>query len=198
MKATLLIAVVALATLASPAAAQKESSFLIYGMTSYVSPLAESNQNINGITDAVKASSEFGYSFGFEGMATPMLGLEFDYLYARHDIKHDTAGLLGETTFQPISATLNLHFPVGILDFHAGPTASYVNWGDLKLASGSKSKLDAQMGYGASAGLDVMVTQKLGIRGGLRWLNVKAQPSAGGEALDVHPLFVRLGAVGRF
>ena len=199
MKRFVLLAVTAIAVVASPPAHAEGSKLKVYGMLAYVSPLAQTDQNINGVTDAVKASDEFGYSFGLEFRANPLLGVELDYLYAKHDVTHHTAGLLGETAFQPISGTLNLHFPLGNLDVYGGPTVAYVNWGDLKPASGATTvKIDPEFGYGLSAGVDFAISPKLGIMGGLRWLNVQAQPDGNATALDVNPLFARVGLAAKF
>ena len=129
-----------------------------------------------------------------------MLGIELDYLYAKQEIEHETAGLLGETTFQPISATANFHFPIGMLELYGGPTAAYVNWGDLEAPSGGGSvELDPEFAFGLSAGVDIGITKNLAATGGLRWLNVSAQPAEGdGEELDVNPLFARFGIAARY
>jgi len=198
MKRLVCFAVAAL-TLASASSAFAQSSFKVYGMLAYVSPLADSDIDVNGVTDAVKASSEFGYNFGLEFRMSSLLGLEFDYLYAKQDVEHDTEGLLGETTFQPISGTLNLHVPVGLIDVYAGPTAAYVNWGDLKVPQGGGDvKLDAEFAYGVSAGADVNITPMFAVTGGLRWLKLEVGPEDGGDPLDVNPLFARLGVAARF
>jgi len=194
MKRLLSLAVAALAFASTAASPAQASGLKIFGMVAYVAPLAKTDQDVNGVTDAVKASKEFGYNVGLELRPNSLLGVELDYLYAKQELKHDTAGLLGETTFQPISATLNLHIPLGMLDFHGGPTAAYVNWGDLKLPSGGGNvKIDAEFGYGVSAGLDFGLTPQLGLTGGLRWLNVQAQPDGSSVPLDVNPLFARVG-----
>jgi len=199
MKRIAALAVAALTLMTAQTALAQGSKFKIYGMAAYVAPLSESDQDVGGVTDAVKASSEFGFNFGLEFRVTPMVGLEFDYLYAKHDVEGDTSGLLGETTFQPISGTLNFHLPVANLDLYGGPTASYVNWGDLEFASGGPdAKIDAEFGFGLSAGVDVSLTSNLAATGGLRWLNLQAEPEAGGEALDVHPLFARVGVAAKF
>lgn len=198
MKRLLLFAV-ALLTLLPARSALAQTGFKVYGMLAYVSPLAETDLDFNGVTDAVKASSEFGYNFGLEFRLNSLLGLEFDYLYAKHEVEHDTQGLLGETTFQPISGTLNLHVPVGTLDLYAGPTAAYVNWGDLEVpAGGGDVKLDAEFAYGVSAGADLYITPAFAVTGGLRWLKVEVGPEDQGDPLDVNPLFARAGVALRF
>ena len=195
----LAVATLALAFCQTAFAGDTNSKSKIYGTLAYVSPLAETDQNISGVTDAVKASSEFGFNLGLEFRTTILLGIELDYLYARHDLEHDTAGLLGETTFQPISGTLNLHVPLGNLDLYAGPTVAYVNWGDLKLPSGGGTvEIDAEFGYGISAGIDLEVLPSLAVTGGLRWLRLEAQPEGSSDALDVNPLFARVGVAAKF
>jgi len=172
--------------------------FKLYAMAAHVAPLATTDQNVGGVTDAVKASKEFGFSFGAEFRAMSLLGIEIDYLYAKHQVEHDAAGLLGEPTFQPISATLNFHVPVGNLDLYGGPTVAYVNWGDLKVPSSTTDvKIDAETGFGLSAGADLSIVSGIAVTGGLRWLNLKAKPEGGSE-LDVNPLLTRVGIAARF
>ena len=195
----LIVLAAAVLVAAIPREAQAEGSkYKLYGMLAYVAPLSESDQNIGGVTDAVKASSEFGFSFGGEFRASPLIGIELDYTYANQSIEHGQAGLLGETTFQPISATFNLHAPVGNLDVYGGPTAAYVNWGDLKAPSGGTDiKVDPEFAFGLSGGVDLNITQQFVATGGLRWLNLQAQ-AEGGNAVDVNPLFARVGVAVRF
>lgn len=199
MKRFSLIVVASLTVAVSQGALADGSKLKVYGMLAYVSPLAETDQTVSGVTNAVKASSELGYNFGLEFRATSLLGIELDYLYSKHDVEHDTAGLLGETSFQPISGTLNLHLPVGNLDVYGGPTAAYVNWGDLEPPSGGgKVKIDPEFAYGVSAGLDVNVMPRLAVTGGLRWLKLQAEPDGSSGAIDVNPLFARVGVGVRF
>jgi opacity protein-like surface antigen len=199
MKRLAFLATAVILLAVTQSAVADESKFKIYGMLAYVAPLSETDQDVGGVTDAVKASSEFGYNVGVEFRAGSLLGLEFDYLYAKHDVEAETAGLLGETTFQPISGTLNLHVPVGNLDLYAGPTAAYVNWGDLEVPSGGADiAIDPEFAIGLSAGVDVAILPNLAATGGLRWLNVKAEPEDGGDALDVNPLFARFGVALKF
>ena len=95
------VAALALAAVLSPAVAGAGTK--VYAMLAYVSPLSESDQDFGGVTEAVKASSEMGYNFGLEFRMGTMLGIELDYLYAKHDVEADVIGVLGEVAFQPIS-----------------------------------------------------------------------------------------------
>jgi opacity protein-like surface antigen len=194
MKRFLAAAALVLAAV-GPAAA--ESKFKVYGMLAYVSPLAESDQDVGGVTDAVQASSEMGYNLGIEFRASPLLGVELDYLYSKHDLEAKTAGFLGETAFRPISATLNLHLPVGPLDVYGGPTASWVNWGDIELPSGGEVEFDAEFAYGLSAGLDLPLAPAFALTGGLRWLSLEAEGD-NVQDLQVDPLFTRIGVAMKF
>ena len=170
----------------------------VYAMLAYVAPLSDSDQDIGGVTEAVKASSEMGYNFGLEFRMGGMLGVELDYLYAKHDVEGDLAGVLGEVAFQPISGTLNFHLPLGIADVYGGPTAAYVNWGDLELAGGSgEVEIDPEFAFGLSAGLDIALAPTISATGGLRWLKVGAEPE-GGDEVDVDPLFTRIGLALKF
>ena len=196
MKRTI-AAAVAVLCLASTQSAQAEGKFKIYAMAAYVAPLSESNQNVGGVTDAVKASKEFGYNFGVEFRTGSLLGIELDYLYAEEDVESDAAGVLGETTFQPISATLNFHLPVPTLDLYGGPTVAYVNWGDMKVPSSPDVKIDAETAFGLSAGADLAIVPGFAVTGGLRWLSLKANPE-GGSSVDVNPLFARVGIAAKF
>ena len=199
MRRTAALVAAALALgLVHPASAS-DSKLKLFGMVAYVSPLAKTDLDVGGVTDAVKASSEVGFNVGVELRLAPMIGLELDYLYAKHDLEHDQAGILGETTFQPISATANFHFPVSTLEVYGGPTVSYVNWGELKAPSGGTPvKIDPEVGYGVSAGADLNLTPQIAVTGGLRWLNLKAQPEGSPDALDVNPLFTRVGLAFKF
>ena len=200
MKRIIAVAVTAWC-LVSTQSAQAEGKFKAYAMAAYVAPLSETNQDIGGVTEAVKASKEFGFNFGAEFKAGSLIGIELDYLYAKQDVETDASGVLGETTFQPISATLNFHLPaVPKFDIYGGPTVAYVNWGDLKVTSSPGSpdvKIDAETALGLSAGADVGIAPGFAVTGGLRWLNLKAKPE-GGEAVDVNPLFARVGIAAKF
>lgn len=198
MKRLVLAAIAVLTLFATQSAVAADSKFKVYGMLAYVSPLSESDEDISGVTEAVKASSEMGYNFGLEFRMSPLLGIELDYLYAEQDLEGDTAGLLGTTTFQPISGTLNLHFPVGNLDLYGGPTVAYVNWGDLEVPSGPSIEIEPDYSFGISAGADINLTSNIAATGGLRWLNVAAEGEDSDDAVDVNPLFARIGVAFRF
>jgi opacity protein-like surface antigen len=196
MKRLLPLAAAILTLATTSTAIAQDSKFKLYAMLAYVAPLSETDQNVQGVTDAVKASDEFGFSFGGEYRASSLIGIEVDYLYAKQDVEANTAGVIGETTFQPISATLNLHFPLGTLDVYGGPTAAYVNWGDLEFAPSQDQEnvsIDPEFAFGISAGVDFNLGPQLAVTGGLRWLNVQAQPDGADDALDVNPLFARAG-----
>ncbi len=190
--ALLLVALV----LPRAAHAGKTYGFQMWAATTYVAPLSETDQNVSGVTAAVKASNEMGYEFGAE-IRTGLIGLQFDYLHARQDLEHSNAGLLGTADFNPISATLKLHLPTPILELSAGPTVSYINWGELDLRNGSTQKLDAKLGYGLSVGADLPLGRSLAITSGMRWLKADAKPK-GGTTYAIEPLITHVGVALRF
>lgn len=188
--------VLALLALPSAARAGKTYGFQMWAATTYVAPLSQTDQNVNGITAAVRASNEMGYEFGAE-LRSGLIGLQFDYLHAKQDLEHDNAGLLGTAEFNPVSATLKLHLPTPILELSAGPTVSYINWGDLDLRNGGTQKLDAKLGYGITVGADLPLGRSLAITSGMRWLKADAKPD-GGNDIAIDPLITKVGVALRF
>ena len=186
-----------LVALALPALAHAAGSgSRIWAAMSYVSPLAESDQNIGGVTEAVKASDEMGWQIGVE-LRSGMLGIAVDYLKSKHDFSASTAGLLGSTEFSPLSASLHFHLPGAMLDFYGGPTLSWVNWSDLELSNGTSLGVDASVGYGITVGAELPITPALGVGGNLRWLRLDAAPE-GGSDVAVDPLISNLSLSFRF
>lgn len=191
------ITLIALAALATPALAHAgNSGSRTWFAMAYVSPLAESDQSIGGVTDAVKASDEVGWQVGAE-FRGGMLGFALDYLKSKHDFSAATAGVLGSTDFSPISASLLAHLPTPMLDFYGGPTLSWVNWGELKLSDGTQQSLDASLGYGITVGADLPLSAKLAVGGSLRWLRLDAAASGVGD-VAVDPLISNLSLSLRF
>ena len=191
-----ILAVLAL-TLPSIAHAGKGYGTQFWAATTYVAPLSE--RSADGVSNALKASSEMGYQFGVE-FRSGFLGVALDYLHATPKFKSSTTGTLGTADFNPISATLQLHLPLPLLDLYAGPTVSYVNWGDLEVSGTSvKSKVDAKLGYGFSVGADLPLGHTLALTSGARWLKLDAKANAatlGTVAVD--PLITHLGIALRF
>lgn len=171
-------------------------SFKLFAATSYVAPLAQTDQNLGGVTAAIKASNEMGYAFGTE-LRAGYFGLGLDYLHARQDLEQNNAGLLGTTDFNPISATLYLHVPTPLVELYAGPTLTYVNWGDLTLGTGGAQQMDAKFGSGISVGGDFAIAKALALTAGMRWLKLEAKPK-GGNAIAVDPLVSHIGLALRF
>ena len=190
-------ALVALLAAVLPASALAAGwGFKMWAATTYVAPLSETDQNVGGVTAAVKASNEMGYEMGGE-FRSGLIGFAFDYLHARQDLQRDNAGLLGTTDFNPVSASLLLHLPTPVVELYAGPTASYVNWGDLELRNGGKQPLDPKLGYGVTLGGDFPIAKALAITGGMRWLRLEAEPKGSG-AIAVDPLVSHIGLALRF
>lgn len=196
---SMMIAIAAAVVLAAPAQAQ-DVNFKVFGAAGYVSPLSDENVTIGSVTDSIQAASQAGWNVGFEWRMTKLLGLEFDYLNATHDIEFGDA-TIGETTFQPISATLNFHLVhTKVVDFYLGPTASYVDWGNIDRNDGGSIPIDGEFAYGGSIGLDIGLGKSFAIIGGVRYLVVDLTATDAGtvDSVAVNPLVSRLGVAFRW
>lgn len=187
--------------MATPASAQQEWHYKIFGGMAYVSPLAEDKQDVGGVEEAIKASSEIGYEFGVEFRFAKLIGLEFSYVDAEHDIEVDDI-VIGTASMKPLNAALNFHiFPTKHFDLYVAPVASYVTWGDFEPEGGGPSEeIDSEIAYGLQLGVDIGFGKTFAIYGGLRWLSLDAEPEEGGavDSVGVDPLFARLGVAFRF
>jgi hypothetical protein len=179
-----------------PAAAHAAPSLKLWGGLTYVAPLSETDRTVNGVSGAVKASNELGFQLGGE-FRSGSLGLALDYLQSRHELSQSASGLSGSADFHPISASLLLHLPLPLLDLYGGPTASYVNWGDLELQNGTKQSVDPKFGLGFTVGADLPLAPMIAVGGSMRWLKVEAETSGVG-AVSVDPLISTLGMSVRF
>ena len=199
MLATIVIAL----AMAVPAQAQ-DVKFKVFAAAASVSPLSDDNVTIGEVTDTIEASSQTGWDIGFEWRMSKLFGLEVDYLNATHDV--DFGGTtIGETDFQPMSATLNFHLiHTKLIDFYLGPTVSYVNWGNIDLNEEGQDltdelgiPTDSEVAYGASVGIDVGLGKSFAIVGGIRYLLVDLTPQDG-DGVGVDPLIARVGVAFRF
>jgi hypothetical protein len=177
-------------------AGASSGSMKVWAATSYIAPLSESDRNVGGVTAAVTGSNAMGYEFGIEFRKGSM-GFAFDDLHSRQELQHATAGFLGSADFNPISASLMLHLPTPVLDLAAGVTASYVNWGDLKLQNGTTRPLDAKLGYGFTVSGDFALSKALALTGGMRWMKLQADPPGVGT-VTMDPLVSHVGLALRF
>ncbi len=175
----------------------------IFGGASYVAPLSEEDVTIASVRDSVEASDELGWTLGLEFRFTDHFGLELDYVNVTNDV--DFAGSkLGEVDFSPLSATFDIHLVhTKVVDFYLGPTATYVQWGDVKIDPGASpvvSKLDTDnnLAWGASVGLDIGLGDHWAVTGGVRWINTDLELADSSTSIGVDPLMSRLGLALRF
>jgi len=191
-----LLVLMVIAIAVQPAAAQN-NKFKIFAGMSYVSPLSDDDIDVEGVTEAVEASSEVGYTIGFEWRLGELMGIELDYLDATHDVEIGGV-VVGETGMAPLSATLNFHLiNTKLIDLYLGPTVSYVSWDDIELTDGDSVPTDSETAFGASLGIDIGLGERFAIIGGLRYLQLDVTPEDG-DGLAVDPLFARLGLAYRF
>ena len=190
--------VVSCALLAAPALAEAPPyRGKLFAAISYVSPLSESDQDFGGVVDSLEATEELGYEFGMAGRWSELVGFELSYVNATQDVEF-AGGTIGEIDFEPIAFTLEFHLvPSSFVDLWVGPTVAWVRWGDLELEDGTEIETDAEEAFGATVGMDIALGRRLALTAAVRYLDADADLE-GFQALDVDPLFARLGLAARF
>lgn len=184
----------------------QDNNFKIFGAAAYVSPLSDTTVTIGSVRDSVEESNELGWAFGFEWRWGKLLGLEVDYINSTQDVEFGGTKI-AEVDFSPISASLNIHvIHTKLIDFYVGPTASYVDWGDIEVTGSAGNfninrniNTDSELSWGAQAGIDIGLGDHLAVTGGIRWLKLDLTPDqSGSEDLAVDPLISRVGLAWRF
>lgn len=186
------------------ARAQQETHFKVYFGPAYVAPMSDSDVTFGSVTETVEAEQQVGWNLGVEGRFNDWIGIELDYVNANEDVSFGGT-TIGETNFSPLTATFNIHVVhTTVVDFYAGPSYSYVNWGDIHLnATGSgvtgSSEIgtDSSSGWGLSLGLDIGFGKHFAIQGGLKYLDVDLETQSG-QTYAMKPLVARLGVAFRF
>ena len=194
-----LLAALALAVLASPAALAQESNFKIFAAVAYVSPLDSSDVSFEDVEQSVEASNEMGWMVGAEWRMTKLLGLQADYLMSTHDVEAE-GDAVAEVDMSPLSAALNFHLiPGETIDVYVGAVASYVMWGDVEFDDATEIPTDDEIAYGVQVGLDFNLGERFAIVGGLRYLMLDVtEDTSDGEEVGVDPLFATVGVAFRF
>ena len=170
--------------------------FKIYAGPAYVSPLGDDDITLGAVTDSLETQDHVGWNLGFEGRFGKLMGIELDYVNASQDV--DFGGsTIGDTTFSPLTATLNFHIvPGDHFDLYLGPSYTYVNWGDIEGGT-STVGTDSSHGWGVSLGMDISPWEHFGFYAGLKYLNVDLELN-NGQSASMNPLVGRLGALVRF
>ena len=177
--------------------ARADNHFKIYAGPAYVAPMSDSDVSIGAIEDTLKAEDQVGWNFGVEFRPIQLFGIELDYVNATQDVTFG-GGTIGDTTFSPLTATLNFHIvPTKIVDIYLGPSYSYVDWGEIHVNGGNDIPTDKSHSWGASFGIDIGIGNHFAICGGVKYLDVDLELSDGQHA-DVKPLVGRLSAAFRF
>ena len=184
----LLIAVAAFAV--QPAAAQ-DTKHKVYVFLAQVMPMSDTSFG----RTTVEVQDEMGFGLGYEFRLNKLMGLDFDYMTATHDVEADGQKCC-EIDFNPLSASLNFHLiNTKLIDFYVAPTLSYVMWGDLETDFGD-ADVDKELTFGASVGIDVG-NEKFAFVGGLRYLMLDATDEYD-EEISVDPLIFRAGFAFKF
>jgi outer membrane protein W len=188
---TLIVVLLAVA----PAHAQG-NNFKFYAAANYVVPTGSSDIDIDDVIGQIEASTEAGWSVGFEWRTGKWFGLELDYLQAEHDLDFE-GETVASTSMSPLSASLNFHLVhTKIIDLYLGPTASYFDFGDIEVVDGDDVSADSEWGYGAQIGMDFSLIKSVAIVTGIRYTTVEV--SAEGDSITVDPLFAKVGIPIRF
>lgn len=178
--------------------------FKIYGGPAYVSPLGDDDVTFGAVTDSLEGEDHVGWNLGFEGRFGKLIGIEVDYVNATQDV--DFGGsTIGDTTFSPLTATLNFHVvPGNHFDLYLGPSYTWVNWGDIDVnasssgvTGGSTVGTDSSSGWGISLGADFSPWKHFAFTAGLKYLNADLELS-NGQSSSMNPLVARLGVAARF
>lgn len=178
--------------------------FKIYGGPAYVSALDEENISFGTIVDSIQTQDHIGWNLGLEGRFNHLLGIELDYVDADQDVEFGGT-TIGDTTFSPLTATLNFHLiPGNHFDLYLGPSYSWVNWGDIHVNDASSGitgsstvATDSTSGWGVSLGFDFSPWKHFSFYAGLKYLNVDLALS-NGQSASMNPLMGRLGVAARF
>jgi outer membrane protein W len=186
----MLTALLLAAAMAAPVAMAQDTNFKVFGAAAYVAPLSDTS--ISGVGDAIEASSELGWSAGFEWRINELFGLQLDATWADHDVEAST-GTLGSVTLQPLAATVNFHLiNTKVVDFYVGGGFAYVNFGDLETASGDLNT-DAESTWQIQAGLDIGLSEWFFITAGLRYYDLSVQVDGVPDEVAIDPLVTTVG-----
>ena len=192
---TAILALAAVAVLASAEAQAQDHTGRLFITIDYVSPLGDDDITFNSVQDAVQGSSDFGYEIGFEGRVNKVLGIEGSFLAGSNDFEFgDTE--LGSLDQRAITAALNFHIiPTKHFDLWLAPIASWYSFGELEdIPNGDD--LNDEWGYGAQVGFDIGFGRVFAITGGVRYVKLDISTDAGTVAFD--PVIARAGVAFRF
>jgi len=190
---TLVLVGIALLAAAGSLAMAQGNKFRVFVAAAYVEPLSEDDQDIDGQIDALKATSEVGWTVGFEWRVTKWFGLELDYLSVDEDLEFG-GEKIASTNYNPLSLSANFHLVhTKIVDFWVAPTISYVDWGDIEVPNDDNISTDSSTAWGATLGLDLSFFKFMAVTLGLRYTKVDIEESDGGTSSSVDPLMARAG-----
>jgi hypothetical protein len=191
------VAVLAAVIVVSPANAQ-DNKFKAYAAVNYVLPTSNEEFTIDDVRERLEASSEAGWSLGFEWRLGKWAGLEFDYLRADEDIEFG-GEKLASTTMNPLTGSFNFHLVhTKFIDFYFGPSISYVMWDDISDTDGDSTGVDSEWAYGAQVGTDFALIKTVAIVTALRWQRMDISVKDVDGSLGVDPLFAKVGVAVRW
>lgn len=197
MKITLL-AVLATAALAAPAAAQSAGDMTLGFGVALVSPKSD-NGTLAGASATASDSTQ--PSITFEYFLRDNLGLE---VLAALPFKHSiylNGGFAGETKQLPPTISLNYHFPTGgkFTPF-VGLGLNYTKFFETSSPLGDL-KIDDSFGVAVHLGADYALSDKAALRFDLRYAKIESDVSLNGAGIgkvEIDPLVTGISYIIKF
>lgn len=197
--ATVCFAVLMIAALVSPAAAESGDKQLRFGLL-YSSPTDD-------FTDGdlkTELDSALGFLVGFEFHVTDMIGIEPTLSSTSFDLSVTEPGFpteTGDTDLMALTVNVNFHFEQDSgLDLFVGPAIGYAFWGDIGLDGFPDDvPTDDEFLYGINGGLDYPLGESdWSFNAGLSYLFVDLTPEDSPVSLGVSPFQLRVGVTYNF
>ncbi len=197
MKITLL-AVLATAALAAPAAAQSAGDMTLGLGVALVSPKSD-NGALAGAAATVNDSAQ--PSITFEYFLRDNLGIEvLGALPFKHSI-YLNGGFAGETKQLPPTISLNYHIPTGSkFTPFVGLGVNYTKFFDTSSPLGDL-KIDDSFGVAAHLGADYALSDKAALRFDLRYAKIESDVSLNGAGIgkvEIDPLVTGISYIIKF
>lgn len=195
---TYLLALLATAALAAPAAAQSAGEMTLGFGFAMVSP-KDDNGTLAGANATVSDNTR--PSITFEYFIRDNLGIEvLGALPFKHSVSLNGV-YAGETKQLPPTVSVNYHFPTGgKLTPFVGLGVNYTKFFETKSPLG-ELKIDESFGLAAHLGMDYAVNDRSALRLDLRYVNIDSDVKLDGAKIgkvEIDPLVVGVSYVMKF
>lgn len=207
MKKSLVFTIFALLMLLVPSLVWAEAGdHKIRANLQYVMPMGSADLGIFDELIDVEADSAIGFGFGYEYMATDLIGIDANISYSCHDIDFTLLAhteTIADTSMMPLTVGVNFHLLRNDkMNFYLGPFLGYVVYDDYNYKhSGESVPLENDFTFGAVLGIDAPIGQKGWMfSSALKFLQTEADydhPDYVGD-LDINPFIIQIGLGYRF